>query len=69
MVKIVPVLKILRNRSYLIFILQAINCISQWSKTRIIFQRGECPKFAHFSSETYVLMLKYQKLAKSVGGN
>ena len=45
------------------------NRETQWSKTWIIFQRGECPKFAHFPSETYVLMLKYQKLAKSVGGN
>ena len=34
-----------------------------------VFQRGESPNFAHFPSETYALMLKYQKLEKSVEGN
>ena len=42
---------------------------TQWAKMKKVFQRGESPKFAHFPSETYVLMLKYQKLEKSVGGN
>ena len=42
---------------------------TQWAKMKKVFQRGESPKFAHFPSETHVLMLKYQKLEKSVGGN
>ena len=42
---------------------------TQWSKKAKVFQRGESPKFAHFPSETYVLMSKYQKLEKSVEGN
>ena len=42
---------------------------SQWSKSKKVFQRGDHPNFGHFPSETYVLMSKYQKLAKSVEGN
>ena len=42
---------------------------TQWSKSEKVFQRGDCPNFGHFPLETYVLMSKYQKLAKSVGGN
>ena len=45
------------------------NFAPQWAKMKKVFQRGESPNFAHFPSETYVLMLKYQKLAKIVGGN
>ena len=43
--------------------------ITQWSKMKKIFQRGESPKFAHFPSETNLVMVKWQKLAKSVGRN
>ena len=43
--------------------------ITQWSKSKKVFQRGDHPNFGHFPSETYVLMSKYQKLAKSVEGN
>ena len=42
---------------------------TQWSKIRIVFQRGDHPKFGHFPLETYVLSLKYQKLEKSVERN
>ena len=41
----------------------------QWSKNQIIFQGGAGPKFDKFPSETYLVMAKYQKLAKSVEGN
>ena len=46
-----------------------ILTIVQWSKNQKVFQRGECPNFHKFLLETYVLMSKYLKLAKSVGGN
>ena len=42
---------------------------TQWSKNQIIFQGGAGPKFDKFPSETYLVMAKYQKLAKSVEGN
>ena len=43
--------------------------LTQWSKNQIIFQGGAGPKFDKFPSETYLVMAKYQKLAKSVEGN
>ena len=43
--------------------------VPQWAKMKKIFQRGESPRYCHFPSETTLVMVKYQKLAKSVGGN
>ena len=43
--------------------------VAQWAKMKKIFQRGESPRYCHFPSETTLVMVKYQKLAKSVGGN
>ena len=42
---------------------------SQWSKNWKVFWGGEGPKFNKFPLKTCLLMVKYQKLAKSVGGN
>ena len=42
---------------------------SQWSKMWIVFWGGDCLKFDWFPLETCLLMVKNQKLAKSVGGN
>ena len=41
----------------------------QWSKSGKVFQGGDCPRYCHFPSETNLVIVKYQKLAKSVGGN
>ena len=41
----------------------------QWAKMKKIFQRGESPRYCHFPSETTLVIVKYQKLAKSVEGN
>ena len=43
--------------------------LPQWAKMNKIFQRGESQRYCHFPSETNLVMVKYQKLAKSVGGN
>ena len=43
--------------------------VSQWAKNQKVFQGGAGPKFPQFPLEISVLMLKYQKLAKSVGRN
>ena len=39
------------------------------SENQKVFQRGASPRYGHFPSETILVMIKYQKLAKSVEGN
>ena len=39
------------------------------SKNQKVFQRGASPRYCHFPSETILVVIKYQKLAKSVEGN
>ena len=45
------------------------NYVSQWSKWWKVFQRGAGPNFHKFPLETNLVMVKYQKLAKSVERN
>ena len=39
------------------------------SKNQKVFQRGASPRYCRFPSETILVVIKYQKLAKSVEGN
>ena len=41
----------------------------QWAKSQKVFQGGAGPKFRKFPLGTYLVMVKYLKLAKSVGRN
>ena len=55
-------------RNYKRTIFQSVRG-TQWAKNQKVFQGGAGPKFSQFPLEISVLMLKYQKLAKSVGRN